>query len=287
MYRFIEGEKDQQPVSMQCKTLGVSRSGYYACQRRGESARAQTDHRWRVLIREAYEAGRGAYGSPRVHRELKNQGHRIGRKKVIRLMRLDGLRGKVRKRWTRTTDSNHALPVAPNRLARQFVATAPNQRWVGDITYLRAPEGFLYLAVILDLYSRRVVGWAVSSRIDRHLVLKAFTMAVLHRSPNAGLLHHTDRGSQYASEDYQRALEDRGAICSMSGRGDCYDNAVAESWFATLKTELGESFFSDEDAETKLFDYIEVFYNQKRLHSALDYQSPAQYERSASMELAA
>jgi transposase InsO family protein len=202
-------------------------------------------------------------------------------------MQEQGLKGKAPpKRFVRTTESNHSMPVAPNLLARDFQASMPNQRWLGDITYLRTPDGWLYLAAIIDLYSRFVVGWAVSAVIDRQLALDALDMAIKRRCPDEGLVHHTDRGSQYASADYQERLERNGILCSMSRRGDCYDNAPMESWFARLKTELGENFENKEAARRALFQYIEVFYNQRRLHSALGYMSPAEFERRAA-ELAA
>jgi putative transposase len=279
-FAFITTEKASFPISFMCRHLGVSTSGFYAWSTRPESARAREDRRLAVLTREAHENGRKAYGSPRVHEELKAQGIQISRKRIIRLMQEQGLKGKTRRRWVRTTDSNHALPVAPNLLARDFQASAPNQRWVVDITYLRTSEGWLFLAAVLDLYSRMIVGWAVSALIDRHLVLKALDSALKRRSPGAGLLHHSDQGSQYASEDYQKVLEGRGITCSMSRRGDCYDNAAMESWFGTLKTELGETFETHAEGKRQLFDYIEVFYNQKRRHSSLGYVSPGEFERA-------
>jgi transposase InsO family protein len=286
-FAFIAAEKASFPIAFMCRQLGVTKSGYYAWRKRPESAHAVADRRLAVLTREAHEIGRQAYGSPRVHHELKANGIDISRKRVIRLMQQQGLKGKTRRRWVKTTDSNHSLPVAPNLLARDFKARAPNQRWVCDITYLRTREGWLYLAVVLDLFSRMIVGWAVSAIIDRHLVLKALEMAVKRRCPEAGLLHHSDQGSQYASEDYQRALDARGITCSMSRRGDCYDNAAMESWFGTLKTELGESFYTHADGKRQLFDYIEVFYNQRRRHSSIGYLSPGEFERAQRIVAAA
>jgi len=242
----------------------------------------------KLLVHQAHAVeGRGTYGSPRVFRELKAKGEHISRKRVIRLMKLQGLKGKVRRRFVRTTNSDHALPIAPNLLAQEFRAERPNQRWVGDITYLRTPNGFIYLAAVLDLYSRAIVGWAVSAIIDRHLVMSALNMAVKRRCPAPGLLHHSDRGSQYASEDYQRMLEAAGITCSMSRRGNCYDNATMESWFGTLKTELGEFFDNPAEAKRRLFDYIEIFYNRKRRHSSLGYVSPAAFEQNAMRTVAA
>jgi len=279
-FAFIEAEKASFPVAFMCRHLGISTSGFYAWRARPESKRSKEDRRLAVLVRESHELSRQNYGSPRIHEDLKQAKQiRISRKRVIRLMQGLGLRGKVRRSWVKTTDSRHNLPVAPNLLDRNFEASAPNQRWVGDITYLRSPEGWLYLAAILDLHSRMVVGWAVSAVIDRHLVIRALNEALRRRAPEAGLLHHSDQGSQYASEDYQDVLEANGITCSMSRRGECYDNAAMESWFGTLKTELGEAFESHSDAKRKLFDYIEIFYNQKRRHSSLGYISPADFER--------
>lgn len=279
-FAFIEAEKAFFPIAFMCRHLRVTKAGFYAWRGRPESLRARDDRRLAVLVREAWATGRQNYGSPRVHRELKANGVPVSRKRIIRHMQQQGLKGKTRRRWVKTTDSNHVLPVAPNILGRDFRAAAPNQRWVCDVTYLRTPEGWLYLAVVLDLFSRMIVGWALSAVNDRHLVLKALEMAVKRRCPEAGLLHHSDQGSTYASEDYQKALEARGITCSMSRRGDCYDNAAMESWFGTLKTELGESFDTLYEAKRQLFDFIEVFYNQKRRHSSLDYVSPAEFERA-------
>lgn len=288
-FDFIAAEKAGYPIAMMCRTLEVSKSGYYARRRRPVSARARRDEELRVLVQEAYAEGRRTYGSPRVHRELASQGVAVSRKRVIRLMQDEGLVGRARRRFKHTTDSHHDQPVAPNLLDRQFEADQPNQRWVGDTTELRIGESGakFYLAAIIDLFSRFVVGWAVSAVNDRHLALKALDMAVRRRGPGAGLLHHSDRGSPYASEDYQKALGGRGITCSMSRRGNCLDNAAMESWFSTLKSELGEHFPSHGEAKSALFDYIEVFYNQRRRHSTLDYVSPAEYERAARVERAA
>jgi putative transposase len=288
-FAFIAAERASFPTAFMCRHLGVSTSGFYAWRSRPECPHTREDRRLTVLTREAHEIGRKAYGSPRVHEELKAQGVHISRKRVIRLMQEQGLKGKPRRRWVKTTHSKHELPVAPNLLDRVFTASGPNRRWVGDITYLRTSEGWLFLAAVLDLYSRMVVGWAVSAIIDRHLVIKALDSALKRRAPDSGLLHHSDRGSQYASEDYQKVLEARGIICSMSRKGDCYDNAAMESWFGTLKTELGETFETHAEGKRQLFDYIEVFYNQKRRHSSIGYVSPADFERRnrARHELAA
>jgi transposase InsO family protein len=240
-----------------------------------------------VLVREAHEKSRRTYGSPRVHAELKAQNIHVSRKRVARVMRKQGLRARLRKRYRCTTMSDHDQPVAANLLDRRFQAEKPNQRWVGDVTELEAGSTKLYLASIIDLFSRMVVGWAVSTINDRHLALKALDGAIKRRCPEAGLLHHTDQGSPYASEDYRRRLEEHGITCSMSRRGNCHDNAAMESWHSTLKAELGERFSSCSEAKQELFEYIEVFYNQHRRHSTLGYVSPAEYERTARMGLAA
>ena len=257
-------------------------SGFYAWRRRPESTRAKEDRRLKVLIQASFKGGRGYYGSPRVHDDLLEAKERVSRKRVIRLMQEDGLKARVKKRYKVTTDSDHDQPIADNLLQQAFTAERPNQRWVGDTTELVIGEsGKLYLAVILDLFSRFVVGWAISACHDRHLTIKALEMALKRRCPEIGLLHHSDQGSTYASEDYQRILAARGIVCSMSRRGNCYDNAVMEAFFATLKGELGERFASNGDAKMELFDYIEVFYNQKRRHSSVGRVSPAECERRA------
>ncbi len=286
-FAFIQTEKATWPVATMCRTLCVSPAGFYAWCQRPESERAREDRRLGALVREAHDRSRKTYGSPRVHADLKLRGVDVGRRRVMRLMRQQGLRGRRRRRFVRTTNSNHGLPVAPNLLARDFRAERPNRRWVADITYLRVGDAWLYLAVVLDLFSRFVVGWALSTAIDTELVNKALWMALERRCPDAGLLHHSDRGSQYASGDHRALLKAHGITCSMSRKGDCYDNAVMESFFGTLKTELGESFESVEEAERQLFDFIEVFYNQQRLHSTLGYLSPGAWERRAEAAQAA
>jgi transposase InsO family protein len=282
-FGLIDAEKAEYPIARQCAWLGVSRSGFYAWRERPPSARAQEDERLRVLVREAYERSRETYGSPRVHAELRAQGKHVSRKRVVRLMQAEGLVARVRRRYKCTTMSDHDQPVAANLLNRRFEADAPNQRWVGDTTelYIGPSAAKLYLAVILDLFSRYVVGWATSAVNDRHLVIRALDMALRRRCPDAGLLHHSDQGSPYASEDYQRILEAHGITCSMSRRGNCYDNAAMESWFSTLKSELGERFESYGIAKEQLFDYIEGFYNGRRRHSGLGYLSPRDFERTA------
>jgi putative transposase len=288
-FALVDAEKANYSVEKLCRSLGVSRSGFYAWRKRAPSQHHRRDERLRVLVREAHERSRRTYGSPRVHAELAANGERVSRKRVVRLMREQELVARKRRRYKCTTMSEHDQRVAPNLLGREFNAAAPNVRWVGDTTELLIGEGGakLYLAVILDLFSRFVVGWAVSAVNDRHLTIKALEMALRRRCPGSGLLHHSDQGATYASEDYQRGLAAYGITCSMSRRANCLDNAAMESWFSTLKSELGERFESYGIAKEELFDYIEVFYNQQRRHSALDYVSPAEYERAARVELAA
>lgn len=265
-----------------CRCLRVTPSGFYAWRRRPESTRSREDRRLKVLIQTSFKAGRGYYGSPRVHDDLTEWQERVSRKRVIRLMQEEGLKARIRKRYKVTTDSDHDQPIAANLLQQEFTAERPNQRWVGDTTELVIGEsGKLYLAVILDLFSRFVVGWAVSACNDRHLTIKALEMALKRRCPEIGLLHHSDQGCTYASEDYQRILAARGIVCSMSRRGNCYDNAVMEAFFSTVKSELGERFESNGDAKMELFDYLEVFYNQRRRHSSVGRISPAERERRA------
>jgi putative transposase len=281
-FTFIAAKKAEHPVSMLCRCLGVTRSGFYAWRRRPDSTHTATDRRLRVLVRASFDASRQRYGSPRIHADLAGQDVRVSRKRVGRVMREEGLTARARKRYKCTTMSDHDQPVAANVLNQEFTADAPNQRWVGDTSeFLVGNSGKLYLAAILDLYSRFVVGWAVSAVNDRHLVLKALEMALKRRCPEAGLLHHSDQGSPYASEAYQTVLVRAGLTCSMSRRGNCYDNAVMESFFSTVKAELGEHFDSYGIAKEQLFDYIEPFYNQRRRHSTLGQISPAAFERRA------
>jgi putative transposase len=278
-------EKAEHSVTILCRCLRVTRSGFYAWQRRPESRHARDDRRLKVLVRVSFDESQHRYGSPRVHEDLLEQDEHVSRKRVARLMQEDGLVARLRKRFKHTTMSDHDLPVAANLLDRQFEANAPNQRWVGDTTeFVIGSSGKLYLAAILDLFSRFIVGWAVSAVNDRHLTIAALEAALTRRCPETGLLHHSDQGSTYASEDYQDVLEARGIVCSMSRRGNCHDNAVMESCFSTIKTELADRFDSCSDAKRKLFTYIEVFYNQRRRHSTIGQISPAAYERRAREE---
>ena len=281
-FTFIAAEKARHTVTILCRCLRVTRRGFYTWARRGPSARTQRDGQLRVKVRAFFAASGDRYGSPRIWKDLVEDGEAVSRKRVVRLMQADGLVGRVRKRFTGTTMSDHDDPIAANLLDRQFVAEAPNQRWVSDTTeFVIGDSQKLYLAAVLDLYSRFLVGWAVSAVNDRRLTIKALAMALDRRCPGAGLLHHSDRGSTYTAEDYQAVLKARGSVCSMSRRGDCYDNAVMESFFATVKAELADRFPSYGEAKMALFDYIEVFYNQRRRHSTLGQVSPATFERRA------
>lgn len=279
-FDFIRRHADQYPVLVMCRVLGVSRSGYYAWRRRPESRRGREDRQLKVRIRTIFHESRRTYGSPRIHRELRRRGIRCGRKRIARLMREESLRAKSRRKFKATTDSNHRHPVAPNRLQRRFEVPSLDTVWLSDITYISTDEGWLYLAVVMDLASRRIVGWSMKDRITSELTLAALDMAVQQRRPRSGLMHHSDRGSQYACDDYRRALEARGIQMSMSRRGNCYDNAPMESFFSSLKVELirDRRFATRGEAQAAIFRYIEVRYNRQRLHSSLDYCSPAEYE---------
>jgi transposase InsO family protein len=263
-----------------CSTLAVSRSGFYAWLGRGESRRAGEDLRLLVLIRAEHEKSRGTYGAPRIHAALKKRGEVCGLHRVERLMQEAGIRSKVRRKYKKTTDSNHPHPVAPNLLDQNFTVSGPNQVWVSDITYIWTEEGWLYLASTMDLYSRKIVGWAMSALMTASLVVDALVMAIDGRSPPPGMLHHSDRGVQYAAHAFQGLLEHHGITCSMSRKGNCYDNAVKESFFHTLKTELcdHEHYQTRAQARSSVFEFIEVFYNRTRLHSTLDYCSPMEFE---------
>ncbi|OLC67382.1 MAG: transposase [Actinobacteria bacterium 13_1_40CM_4_65_12] len=280
-FAFIGAEKAAFPVRRLCRTLQVSRAGFYAWHTRPPAPRAQADERLGLEIAAIHAESRQRYGSPRVHAELADRGCRTSRKRVARLMRGRGLAARRRRRFRVTTHSRHPFPIAPNVLARQFERAGPDQAWVTDITYIPTGEGWLYLAVIVDLCSRFAVGWAISERVTDDLTLAALGMALARRRPAAGLVHHSDRGSQYASGDYQRLLAQHGFVCSMSRRGDCWDNAVAESFFATVKVELvhDAAWATRAAASTELFDYLELFYNGQRRHSALGYLSPRAFER--------
>ena len=288
-FAFISEEKVAFPITVLCRLLAVSPSGYYASCGRPRSSHARRDEELSEQVTAAHVASKRRYGSPRVHAELKAAGECVGRKRVARLMREKNLAARARRRFRATTDSKHSFPIAPNVLERDFTARAPNEAWVTDITYLWTAQGWLYLAVILDLFSRRVVGWATSQNVDRHLALAALDKALVQRRPRAGLVHHSDRGSTYASSDYRKALETRGIECSMSRSGDCWDNAVAESFFSSLKRELEgiDDLESRAGATLLVGEYIDGFYNVQRRHSAIDYKSPIEFELIESVKAAA
>lgn len=280
-YAVIAGTAGQYPIETMCRALGVSVSGYYAWRERQPSARQQADQMLLSQIQTAYAASRGLYGSPRVHAQLRRQGIRCARKRVARLMRQAGLRSRRRAtRRIRTTDSRHNRPVAPNLLERDFSATGTDQKWVGDILGIWTDEGWLFLAALLDTYSRLIVGWAMSAYRDEALVTAALRMAFGRRYPSDDLIHHTDRGSQYTADDYLKLLDSHHMQVSMSRKGDCYDNAMIESFFSTLRAECTElqRFSTRQAARLAVFEFIEVFYNRQRLHSSLDYLSPSEHE---------
>ena len=282
-YSFIQTEKAIFPVVVLCRVLRVSRSGFYVWCLREPSDRAVLNQKLLERIRSIHQQSRGTYGSPRVHEGLKREGFSISLNRVARLMRENGIRscyGKKR-RFPKTTDSNHHYPVAENHVARNFVVSAPNQIWVSDITYIPTEEGWLYLAVILDLYARRIVGWSMKPHLGHVLAKEALEMAIeKRRAIPDGIIHHSDRGVQYAAEGFQEVLEEQKIVCSMSRKGNCLDNAVAESFFKTLKVELThrKRFATHQEAKTAIFEYMEVFYNRERYHSTLDYQTPVEYE---------
>lgn len=279
-FRFVDEHREAFEVGVMCHVLEVSRSGFYAWCERPESHRTQESARLSTRIEQIHQKSRKNYGVPRVHADLLAEGEHVGRNRVARLMKAKGLRGRVRRRYRTTTKSDPQHPVAPNLLQRDFSAKAPDLVWVGDITYLWTREGWMYLAVQIDLFSRSVVGWSMSERMPVGLTLSALEMAIGRRDPGPGLIHHSDRGSQYTAGAYQSRLRELGAVSSMSGKGNCYDNAVAESFFHSLKNELGDEmpFCTREGARQIVFDYIEVFYNRQRRHSTLGYLSPAEFE---------
>ena len=284
-FAFVRDHRRFWPVGVICRVLKVSRSGFYAWRKRPPSARARRQQELLEKIRVAHRENQELYGSPRVHRALLIDGQVVSRNTVARLMRQAKIRAKSRRRFIpRTTDSTHQRPVAHNKLNRDFAAGASNRKWLADITYIPTAEGWLYLAAVLDCFSRRIVGWSMAEHLETDLAADALKMALLQRRPRGReLLHHSDRGVQYASEDYQHLLSEHGIEVSMSGRGDCYDNAMMESFWATLKSELVHQrrYATRDEAEQSIFEYIEVFYNRKRLHSSLGYNSPESFEAAA------
>ncbi len=277
---MIERFQERFEVRRMCLALRVSRSGFYAWRGRPESRRRQQDRRLKVEIRAAFLASRARYGSPRIVLDLRELGYGVSQKRVARLMREEGLRARCRRRFRGTTDSSHDQPVAANVLGRAFAVEGLDQVWVGDITYVPTREGWLYLAILLDLASRYVVGWATSASLEDSLTLAALDQAIQTRRPQAGLIHHSDRGGQYASHDYTRRLEQRGIVASMSRAGNCWDNAPCESFFSTFKIEgvPDDGFVSKQQAVDGIFESIEIFYNRKRRHSSIGGLSPARFE---------
>ena len=279
-YRAIKDNVGRFAVNLMCSALEIFPSGYYAWLNRPESARAQANRRLIDQIRTAHRRSRRCYGSPRITRELRAEGLCVGENRIARLMRAAQIRAKSARKWRATTKSSHRLPVAENTLNRAFSVTQSNRVWAGDISYVWTAEGWLYLAVVLDLYSRAVIGWAMSERLTTDLATQALTMALWRRKPKGALLHHSDRGIQYAAGDYQQLLADHGIACSMSRKGNCWDNAVVESFFHTLKVELvhHRRYLTRDEARQDIFEWVEVFYNRQRRHSTLGYRSPAEFE---------
>lgn len=286
---IIDEGRETLPVAELCRLFEIPRSSYYEQRCRTPSRRALDDAVLSVGVRAIHHASRRRYGSPRVMRTLRKRGVRVGKKRVARLMRQEGLVARPKRRFRVTTNSDHDHPVAPNLLKRNFTADAPDKVWVGDITYIWTREGWMYLATLIDVFSRRVVGWAMRPYLSRELGLEALRRAVELRQPSPGLIHHTDRGCQYASSDYVKALKAAGITQSMSRRGNCLDNAMAESFFSTLEHEvlMQNDFHSRTEALWEVADYIENFYNRERMHSALDYESPVEYERGQAAAKAA
>lgn len=288
-YAFIAAHSIEFSIVLMCRVLRVSRSGYYAWRGRPESKRDVENRGLLESIKSVFKKSRKTYGSPRVHRQLLWEGERCSRGRVARLMSANGIRAKQRRKFVATTDSKHDLPVAENVLGRDFSVVEPNRVWASDITYIPTDEGWLYLAGVLDLCSRTAVGWSMSYSLERQLVIDALEMAYRRRMPGKGLIHHSDRGSQYASDDYRNLLKDYGMQMSMSRKGDCWDNAPMESFFGTLKKELvhHRRYRTRAEARRDIFDYIEIFYNRERLHSSLGYLSPVDYEKLIAAKQAA
>lgn len=288
-YAFIKVESSNHRVRTLCRVLGVAEQGYYAWCKRGPSKRREDDQRLSAEIRVLFADKKRRYGSPRLYDELKASGKAVGRKRVERLMREEGLRAKAARKFRATTDSSHSKPPAPDLVKQNFTVTAPNRIWVGDITYLWTDEGWLYLAVFIDLFSRTVVGWSLGRRLDASLVTTAFTKACVRRSPPKGLIVHTDRGVQYTSEAFVAAVAGVRARQSMSRKGCCWDNAVAESFFHSFKVEAiyGSRFETRREMEYEVFDYIERFYNRERRHSAIGRVSPLEFEEKMIRKAAA
>ncbi len=280
-YQFIDRYRTIYRVEKMCRILRVGRSSYYTWKKRGKSMREKTNDRLVLEIRAIHEKSRKTYGSPRITAELRAKDIRCGKNRVARLMRENQIAAKTKRRFRITTDSKHRLAISPNLLHQDFTARARHKKWTGDITYVWTMQGFMYLAVVLDCFNREVVGWSMRTRMTRDMVIEALAMAINRKRPQKGLVFHSDRGSQYASHEFRRLLEKHHCIQSMSGKGNCYDNAVTESFFHTLKTELmyGETYNSRSEARESIFEYIEIFYNRVRRHSYLGYVSPVDFGR--------
>jgi transposase InsO family protein len=282
-FGFIFDHRETFEVGCMCNVLSVSRSGYYAWSKRPQSQRSTENRELQDKIRVLHAASHGIYGAPKIHKDLVDAGISCGKNRVARIMRNAGIRSRVKKKFKATTNSKHKLAVAPNVLNQGFTAKAADRIWAGDITYIATDQGWLYLAVLLDLFNHKVLGWATSSKINAELVTDALKMALSHRKVQPGLVHHSDRGSQYASADYQQLLAEHGIVCSMSRKGNCYDNAVVESFFSRLKSEWTNHYHyqTRQEAIESLFYYIEIFYNRKRRHASINYVTPQQYDELA------
>lgn len=281
-YAFIKNHENKYPIDLMCRLLGATRSSYYSWRKGRVTQRLLRQQQLLAEIQKIHASSRGNYGSPRILKELRRKGIVVNHKTVEELMKKHGIQAKRKKKFKATTNSKHNLPVAPNLLNRNFTATKPNQTWVGDITYIATDEGWLYLATWIDLFSRKIVGWSMSSRMTADIAVNAFRMALFRQKREAPKMVHSDRGSQYASDDFRKELKKYGCKQSMSRKGNCWDNAVAESFFGTLKNELvhHEKYKTREEARLSIFDYIEMFYNKRRIHSHLNFVSPEEFEMS-------
>jgi putative transposase len=279
-FKFISENREIFKVGLMCEVLKVSSAGFYSWLSRPESKRRIENRSLEQKIREIHEDSRKIYGAPKIYKELKYQGIPCSLNRVARIMRQSEIKSKTMRKYKATTDSCHSLPVAPNLLNQHFDVSSPNKVWVADITYIATAEGWLYLAALMDLYSRKIIGWSMDKRMTRQLTINALEMAIKNRQGINFLIHHSDRGSQYASDDYQKVLKEHGIICSMSRKGNCYDNAVMENFFHLLKTEWVHHYRyqTRQQAKTSIFEYVETFYNGKRRHSRLNYLSPCEYE---------
>lgn len=279
-FEFMKEHAEEFCIEKMAKVLGVCRSGYYDFLGRASGTRVKENERLLKQIKAIYKSSRGVYGSPRIHMELKNQGEKCSRRRIAKLMKRAGIQAKMRKKWKVTTQPNRKAEISPNHLDQNFETEAPNRVWVSDITYITTQEGWLYVAIVMDLFSRKIVGLSMGERLQTELVTKALTQALKKRNIKENLMHHSDRGSQYTSKEFKDIARRHGIKLSMSGKGHCFDNAVAESFFHTLKTEHTNfcNYRIREEAKNSIFEYVEIFYNRQRLHSTIDYLSPEEYE---------